>query len=59
LFKRPRPYADDVAATEKTVAVVADLEKRLEFARENAVEAINAKVESLKRIKFLIGENHD
>jgi hypothetical protein len=35
---------------------VADLEKRLEFARENAADAIKAKGEALQRIKSLIGE---
>jgi len=50
-----KAYADAVTAAEKAVSVVADLERRLEFARENAVEAINAKDESLKRIKILIG----
>jgi hypothetical protein len=50
-----KAYADAVAAAEKAVSIVADLEK-LDFARENAVAAINAKVESLGRIKILIGE---
>jgi len=56
LVKASQTYADAVAAAEKAVSTVADLERRLEFARENAVEAINAKDESLKRIKILIGE---
>jgi hypothetical protein len=59
LVKASQTYADAVAAAEKAVSIVADLERRLEFARENAVEAINAKDESLKRIKVLIGENHE
>jgi hypothetical protein len=54
LVQASKAYADAVAAAEKAVGVVADLEKRLEFARENAVGAINAKDESLKRIKLLI-----
>src|ERR1700747_2321126 len=55
LVKASQTYADAVAAADKAVGIVADLERRLEFARENAVEAINAKDESLKRIKILIG----
>ena len=55
LVQASRVYADAVTAAEKAVSVVADLERRLEFARENAEEAINAKDESLKRIKLLIG----
>ncbi len=55
LVQASQAYADAVAAAEKAVAVVADLDRRLEFARENAVETINAKDESLKRIKLLIG----
>jgi hypothetical protein len=55
LVQASKAYADAVAASEKAVSVVADLERRLKFARENAVEAINAKDESLKRIKSLIG----
>ena len=55
LVEAAKFYAGAVAAAEKAVSIVADLEKRLEFARENAVEAINAKDESLKRIKILIG----
>jgi len=51
-----KAYADAVAAADKAVAVVADLERRLEFARENAVEAINTKDKALQQIKSLIGE---
>lgn len=57
LVEASKAYADAVVASEKAISVVADLERRLEFARENAVEAINAKGESLKRIKILIGED--
>jgi len=56
LVQASKAYADAVSTAEKAISIVADLEKRLEFARENAVEAINAKGESLKRIKILIGE---
>jgi hypothetical protein len=56
LVEASKSYADAVVAAEKAISVVADLERRLEFARENAVEAINVKDESLKRIKLLIGE---
>ncbi len=56
LVEASKAYANAVAEAEKAVSVVADLERRLEFSRENAVEAINAKEESLKRIKILIGE---
>jgi hypothetical protein len=56
LVEASKSYAGAVAEAEKAVSIVADLEKRLEFARENAVEAINAKDGSLKRIKILIGE---
>jgi hypothetical protein len=36
--------------------IVVDLERRLEFARENAVDAVNEKDKASQRIKSLIGE---
>jgi hypothetical protein len=56
LVKASQTYADAVVAAEKAISVVADLERRLEFARENATETINEKDEALQQIKILIGE---
>jgi hypothetical protein len=56
LVQASQAYADAVAAAEKAASVVADLEKRLEFARDNAMEAVNEKDKALQQIKILIGE---
>jgi hypothetical protein len=56
LVKASQTYAESVAAADKAVAVVADLERRLEFARENAADAIKAKDEAFQRIRNLVGE---
>jgi len=56
LVEASKTYANAVVAAEKAISVVADLERRLEFARENAVETINEKDKALQQIKILIGE---
>jgi hypothetical protein len=54
LVKASQTYADAVTASEKAVSTVADLQKRLEFARENAADAVNEKDKALQQIKILI-----
>lgn len=49
-------YAKAVAAMEKAVRLVADLEKRLEFAKEDARETITARDKALEVVRQLVGE---
>ena len=56
LVEASKAYAETVSAVEKALAVVSDLERRLEFCRENAAETIKAKDEAFQRVKSLVGE---